>query len=62
MGLHTQFVGEILDVKVDEEVLGKGGVPDLEKLLPICFAPEVHAYYGLGRQLGKAFSIGKRLN
>ena len=40
LGLHTQFVGEILDVKVDEELLGKGGVPDLEKLLPICFAPK----------------------
>ena len=61
LGLHTQFVGEILDVKADEEALGTGGVLDLEKLLPISFAPEVHAYYGLGRQLGKAFSIGKNL-
>jgi flavin reductase (DIM6/NTAB) family NADH-FMN oxidoreductase RutF len=61
LGLHTQFVGEILDVKIDEDALGKGGVPDLDRMLPICFAPEVHAYYALGRQLGTAFSIGKRL-
>jgi flavin reductase (DIM6/NTAB) family NADH-FMN oxidoreductase RutF len=59
LGLHTQFVGEILDVKVDEEVLGKGGVPDLEKLLPISFAPESRIYHGVGRPLGEAFSIGR---
>jgi len=59
LGLHTQFVGEILDVKADQSVLGEGGVPDLEKLRPIIFAPAVQAYYGIGRRLGKAFSIGK---
>ena len=60
LGLHTQFVGEILDVKVDEEVLDTAGTPDLEKLLPMLFAPELHSYYGVGRLLGKAFSIGKK--
>jgi flavin reductase (DIM6/NTAB) family NADH-FMN oxidoreductase RutF len=59
LGLHTQFVGEILDVKIDEDALGKAGIPDLEKLMPMIFAPEAHAYFGVGRQLGKAFSIGK---
>ncbi len=58
-GLHTQFVGEILDVKADQAILGEGGVPDLEKLRPIIFAPAIQAYYGIGRRLGKAFSIGK---
>ena len=37
----------------------KAGSPDLEKLRPILFAPEIQAYYGIGRRLGKAFSIGK---
>ncbi len=59
LGLHTQFVGEILDVKADEEVLDAAGTPEMEKLLPILFAPEVRSYYGIGRLLGKAFSIGK---
>ncbi|MBN1394139.1 MAG: flavin reductase family protein [Pirellulales bacterium] len=59
LGLHTQFVGEIIDVKADEEVLDASGVPDLEKLRPMLFAPEVRCYYGVGRPLGKAFSIGK---
>ena len=59
LGLHTQFVGEILDVKIDQAAIGEGGMPDLEKLRPIIFAPEIQAYYGIGRRLGKAFSIGK---
>ena len=59
LGLHTQFVGEIIDVKADEEVLDAAGTPEMEKLLPILFAPEVRSYYAVGRQLGKAFSIGK---
>jgi flavin reductase (DIM6/NTAB) family NADH-FMN oxidoreductase RutF len=60
LGLHTQFVGEILDVKIDESTLNPSGVPDLDKLRPMMYAPEVQAYFGVGRQLGKAFSIGKQ--
>lgn len=59
LGLHTQFVGQIVDVKADEAALGEGGVPDMEKLRPIVFAPGGQVYYGIGRRLGKAFSIGK---
>ncbi|MGD8371049.1 MAG: flavin reductase family protein [Syntrophobacterales bacterium] len=61
LGLHTQFVGEILDIKVDEALLGKGGIPDLEKVKPIWFAPENRAYHGTGEYLGKAFSIGTEI-
>lgn len=61
LGLHTQFVGEILDIKVDEALLGKDGIPDLEKLKPIWFAPENRAYHGTGEYLGKAFSIGTEI-
>jgi len=31
IGMHTQFIGEILDVKVDESVLGPDGKPDIGK-------------------------------
>ncbi|NVM20657.1 MAG: flavin reductase family protein [Desulfobacterales bacterium] len=61
IGLHTQFVGEILDVKADEAVLGEKRLPDIEKVKPIVFAPEVRGYYGVGDYLGRAFSIGKKL-
>jgi flavin reductase (DIM6/NTAB) family NADH-FMN oxidoreductase RutF len=61
IGVHTQFIGEIMDVKVDEVVLGEKGLPDIEKLKPIIFGPEIHTYHGIGKFLGKAFSIGKEI-
>lgn len=60
IGLHTQFIGEIMDVKEDELVLGENGLTDIEKLKPVIFAPDIASYYGIGKYLGKAFSIGKR--
>ena len=59
IGLHTQFVGEILDVKADESVLGEKGLPDIEKVRPILFDPEIRTYHGVGMLLGSAYSIGK---
>ena len=61
IGLHTQFIGEILDVKVDENVLGENGLPDMEKVKPFVFGPERRIYYKVGESLGKAFSIGKAI-
>jgi len=59
IGLHTQFIGEILDVKADEEVLGANGLPEVTKVKPILFGPEVRTYHGIGQSIGNAFSIGK---
>jgi flavin reductase (DIM6/NTAB) family NADH-FMN oxidoreductase RutF len=61
IGLHTLFVGEIVDVKADEEVLGDRGLPDIEKVKPLVYAPEVRTYHGIGRSLGQAFAVGKDL-
>lgn len=61
IGLHTQFIGEIVDIKADPAVLDANGVPDIEKVKPILFAPGGGTYYGVGRYLGKAFSIGDAL-
>jgi len=60
VGLHTQFIGEIKDVKVDPAACDEDGQPDIEKIRPVIFVPERRTYYGLGGLLGKAFSIGKR--
>jgi flavin reductase (DIM6/NTAB) family NADH-FMN oxidoreductase RutF len=59
IGLHTEFIGEILDVKADDSVLGEGDIPDIEKLRPMIFSPEARRYHGVGRYLGNAFSIGR---
>ena len=59
IGLHTQFIGEIMDVKADEEVLSAKGLPDIEKIRPLIFSPEMRSYHTVGALLGEAFSIGK---
>jgi flavin reductase (DIM6/NTAB) family NADH-FMN oxidoreductase RutF len=61
IGVHTQFIGEIMDVKADESVLGETGIPDIEKVKPIIFAPGTRTYQGIGKFLGKAFSIGRKI-
>ncbi len=59
LGLHTQFVGEILDVKADASVLGDNGLPDIAKVQPLIYSSGNQAYYGVGRQIAAAFSVGK---
>ena len=61
LGLHTWFVGEILDVKAEESVLGATGLPEMERVRPLVYGPEVRTYHGIGKSLGKAFSLGRRL-
>ncbi len=62
IGLHTLFIGEILDVKADKNVLdGEKGVPDMEKVKPIIFGPEIRTYHGVGPRLGLAFNLGMDL-
>ncbi|MCE8424511.1 MAG: flavin reductase family protein [Candidatus Methanoperedens sp.] len=60
IGLHTQFIGEIMDVKADELVIGENGLTDIEKLKPVIYATDTSSYYGIGKCLGEAFSIGKK--
>jgi flavin reductase (DIM6/NTAB) family NADH-FMN oxidoreductase RutF len=61
IGLHTQFVGEILDVKADDSALDEKGDVDIEKIRPILFGPVINTYHGVGRPLGNAFSLGKEI-
>ena len=61
LGLHTQFVGQILDVKADEVALDARGMPDILKILPIIFSPGNRVYYGVGASLGHAFEVGKEI-
>jgi flavin reductase (DIM6/NTAB) family NADH-FMN oxidoreductase RutF len=61
LGLHTQFVGEVIDVKAEEGVLDAKGMPDMLKVLPMIFSPGNQVYYGVGATLGQGFSIGKEI-
>ncbi len=60
LGLHTQFVGQILDVKADETVLDAAGTPDILKILPIIFSPGNRLYYVIGASLGHAFEVSRK--
>ncbi|MFO7696385.1 MAG: flavin reductase family protein [Anaerolineae bacterium] len=60
LGSHTQFVGEVIDVRVDEQVLGEDGAPLIERIQPVLFDTGGRKYYGVGELLGDAFSIGRR--
>jgi flavin reductase (DIM6/NTAB) family NADH-FMN oxidoreductase RutF len=62
LGLHTMFIGEIVGMVADSEILNPNQVPDIEKVRPMlwgCFGSM--AYYGIGGKLGNAFSVGKEL-
>ncbi len=57
LGLHTHFTGQIIDVKVDENFLDNGN-PNIKRIKPIIYDHSFHSYYGIGKHLGNAFSIG----
>jgi flavin reductase (DIM6/NTAB) family NADH-FMN oxidoreductase RutF len=61
IGLHTEFIGEIVDVKADSLVLNEESLPDIEKVKPIIWNPAGMAYHEVGKRLGQAFSIGKKM-
>ncbi len=58
IGRHTQFIGEILNIKVDEAVLDEQSQPDIQLIKPFLYAPQQAGYYGIGRHLGDAYSMG----
>jgi flavin reductase (DIM6/NTAB) family NADH-FMN oxidoreductase RutF len=59
IGLHTQFIGEIVDVKAETDVLGEDGHPDIMKIKPLIYDTSHRGYHGVGPLLGQAFSVGK---
>jgi flavin reductase (DIM6/NTAB) family NADH-FMN oxidoreductase RutF len=61
IGLHTQFIGEIMDVKVDTDVLNGAGLPDMTKVTPFIYGSEIQTYHRIGDAIGDAFKIGKAL-
>jgi len=59
LGMHTQFIGEVIDAKADEEIIGSGGAVDIRKLKPLIFTPDTQDYFGIGNFIAKVFSAGK---
>jgi flavin reductase (DIM6/NTAB) family NADH-FMN oxidoreductase RutF len=60
LGLHTMFIGEIVGMVADGDVLNPNQLPDIEKVRPMFWGSVGSmAYYGIGERLGAAFSVGK---
>ena len=62
LGLHTMFVGEVMDVKAEKSVMAKSGLVEIDKVKPLVFTPDTLAYYGIGSFLGQAFAIGRGIS
>lgn len=61
IGLHTQFIGEIIDVKAETDLFGDDGKLDIMKIQPLIFDTSRRGYHGVGPFLAQAFSVGKGL-
>lgn len=57
LGVHTMFIGEVLDVLVDAEACDESGTPDIKKVNPFIFDSASRAYYSIGDRLINAYSI-----
>ena len=56
-----RLVGRIVNVCVEESVLGDNGKVDVQKLQPITYDPMNHQYFVLGEAVGRAFQAGMAL-
>jgi len=61
VGVQTILIGEIVDVKAEEDVLGANGLPDILKVRPLIYEPGNGRYVSIGDIVGKGFSIGREL-
>jgi len=60
IGLHTQFIGEIMDIKADENILNDRGLPLMDKAAPFVYGTGTRQYWALGEAIGNGFDIGKK--
>lgn len=55
------LVGSIVNVAVDESVLGENNLPDLDKFSPLMYDCATLEYRAMGEVVGQSFSDGKKL-
>lgn len=53
LGLHTMFIGEIIDVKADSAIVGENGTPEVSRLDPFIFNYGGWGFYGIGDNIGR---------
>jgi flavin reductase (DIM6/NTAB) family NADH-FMN oxidoreductase RutF len=61
LGTHTMFIGEIIDVSCEEELLGADGKPEASKIQPFIYSTADSCYHAVAGVLGRAYQLGKHL-
>ncbi len=62
LGLHTIFIGEIVGIQADSDVLNAMRLPDIEKTQAILWGGlGNNHYYAVGEKLAESFSVGSRI-
>jgi flavin reductase (DIM6/NTAB) family NADH-FMN oxidoreductase RutF len=56
-GSHLLYIGEVAEIHADKSCI-TDGKPDVTKIHPIVYSQA--AYWGIGKELDKAFSAGKK--
>jgi len=56
-GSHTLYIGEVVEIHADKSCVTDGKL-DIGKIRPIVYAQ--YAYFGVGKQVEKAFFAGKK--
>jgi flavin reductase (DIM6/NTAB) family NADH-FMN oxidoreductase RutF len=51
IGLHSQFIGQMMDVKVEQSALNDAGLPDTAKVAPFIYRSERQTYQRIGGEL-----------
>ena len=59
LGSHTQFIGEIKDVKIDKDCLDDMDKPNINLVNPLLYDGGGREYRQVGAHAGKAFAGGK---
>jgi flavin reductase (DIM6/NTAB) family NADH-FMN oxidoreductase RutF len=63
LGLHTMFIGEVVGLVANEDILGERGMPDIEKVMPIIFGSiGSKSYYSIGSKLQEAYNKNGKYN
>lgn len=60
LGTHDLFLGEIVAVHMDEEVMNDKGIIDIARLRPIAYCPQASQYWGLREAIGTYGFTGGR--
>jgi len=58
--MDTVYFGEVIQVYVNEEILGENGKIDVLKANPVCYSGIENRYRSLGQDLGTGWSVGKQ--